>query len=302
MDNHGLRYYDPEVGRYITPDPSGFEDGVNIYLYVHNNPINHIDPLGLSADENVEVTGPIADTQDVGRSLRGKTIDGRKYDDSDNPLMLRKVEGENGKSKWMKYKQNALIKDTDGNWRIRADVADDPKSLEAASYEDYRQYALAVIDYNADKSPTGDFLANIAGGDPSAALGLTLTKLAEAAAAKAWAADTGDYKPAGGVLAKEAKDAAIMAGLGVAGSVGGKGARLMSGAVYKTAKEARLAAEALGWRRAGGMTSKGQDVYTDGKRYFTRDIDGHSGGAWKELDRKGQRTGTVDENLKKVGD
>jgi len=47
LDNHGFRYYDPEIGRYISRDPIGYGDGLNPYLYVHNNPINHIDPLGL---------------------------------------------------------------------------------------------------------------------------------------------------------------------------------------------------------------------------------------------------------------
>ncbi len=41
------RYYDPEVGRFISEDPSGFSDGPNLYAYVGNNPVNHVDPLGL---------------------------------------------------------------------------------------------------------------------------------------------------------------------------------------------------------------------------------------------------------------
>ena len=47
MHVHGFRYYDPEIGRYLTRDPAGYADGLNVYLYVHNNPINFIDPLGL---------------------------------------------------------------------------------------------------------------------------------------------------------------------------------------------------------------------------------------------------------------
>jgi len=47
LDNHGMRYYDPEIGRYISRDPIGYPDGLNNYLYGSNSPINHIDPLGL---------------------------------------------------------------------------------------------------------------------------------------------------------------------------------------------------------------------------------------------------------------
>ncbi|MDD5452109.1 MAG: RHS repeat-associated core domain-containing protein [Desulfovibrionales bacterium] len=44
------RYYDPNVGRFISEDPIGFEGGdVNLYAYVGNNPIMLIDPLGLCA-------------------------------------------------------------------------------------------------------------------------------------------------------------------------------------------------------------------------------------------------------------
>ena len=43
------RYYDPEVGRFISEDPSGLDAGVNLYAYADNNPINLIDPLGLEA-------------------------------------------------------------------------------------------------------------------------------------------------------------------------------------------------------------------------------------------------------------
>ena len=41
------RYYDSRTGRYLKTDPIGSEEGLNLYAYVHNNPINYIDSQGL---------------------------------------------------------------------------------------------------------------------------------------------------------------------------------------------------------------------------------------------------------------
>jgi len=49
---YGLRYYDPDLGRWISPDPAGFEDGPNLYAHVHNNPLKYFDMLGLFSWEN----------------------------------------------------------------------------------------------------------------------------------------------------------------------------------------------------------------------------------------------------------
>ena len=43
------RYYSTGLGRFLEPDPIGFGDGLNVYAYVGNNPINFVDPLGLFA-------------------------------------------------------------------------------------------------------------------------------------------------------------------------------------------------------------------------------------------------------------
>ena len=41
------RYYDPDIGRFITEDPA--KDGTNWYVYCGNNPVMFGDPLGLDA-------------------------------------------------------------------------------------------------------------------------------------------------------------------------------------------------------------------------------------------------------------
>ena len=41
------RYYNPANGRFINEDPIGFNGGFNMYLFVDNDSVNEIDPLGL---------------------------------------------------------------------------------------------------------------------------------------------------------------------------------------------------------------------------------------------------------------
>ncbi|MCL6589932.1 MAG: RHS repeat-associated core domain-containing protein, partial [Firmicutes bacterium] len=44
LSYYGARWYDPEVGRFLTQDPA--KQGLNWYAYCANNPINRIDPDG----------------------------------------------------------------------------------------------------------------------------------------------------------------------------------------------------------------------------------------------------------------
>jgi hypothetical protein len=43
------RWYDPDLGRFISADPGGFPDGPNAYAFAGNTPVNKGDPLGLFA-------------------------------------------------------------------------------------------------------------------------------------------------------------------------------------------------------------------------------------------------------------
>jgi RHS repeat-associated protein len=50
------RLYQPELGRFLQPDPKEFAAGdYNLYRYCHNDPVNKSDPMGLywTADESI---------------------------------------------------------------------------------------------------------------------------------------------------------------------------------------------------------------------------------------------------------
>jgi RHS repeat-associated protein len=79
------RFYDSFTGKFIQRDPSGFNDGVNLYRYAGNNPVNNIDPTGLLNDDMDQVwaeeynsTDP--DQQDLNQMEEtGKTCDLLSY-------------------------------------------------------------------------------------------------------------------------------------------------------------------------------------------------------------------------------
>ena len=49
------RMYQPELGRFLQPDPKQFEAGdYNLYRYCHNDPVNKNDPMGLETAVGLE--------------------------------------------------------------------------------------------------------------------------------------------------------------------------------------------------------------------------------------------------------
>lgn len=42
------RWYDPEIGRFISEDPIGLAGGINVYRFAGNNPVQGQDPFCMS--------------------------------------------------------------------------------------------------------------------------------------------------------------------------------------------------------------------------------------------------------------
>jgi RHS repeat-associated protein len=49
--NFRARWYDYNLGRFTSPDPDGWGDGLNVYRYARNNPATFFDPMGTSSTE-----------------------------------------------------------------------------------------------------------------------------------------------------------------------------------------------------------------------------------------------------------
>ena len=62
------RYYDPQVGRFISEDPIGFAGGdLNLYVYVKNNPIMFIDPFGLAVGDWWDLPANFGRAEEIAR-------------------------------------------------------------------------------------------------------------------------------------------------------------------------------------------------------------------------------------------
>jgi len=48
------RYYDPNTGRYLTPDPLGVESDPSLYSFAAGNPLRFVDAFGLRAYDKME--------------------------------------------------------------------------------------------------------------------------------------------------------------------------------------------------------------------------------------------------------
>ena len=51
------RWYEPETGRWLSPDPIGISGGLNLYAFCGNDPVNFVDPEGESFVSKLIVIG-----------------------------------------------------------------------------------------------------------------------------------------------------------------------------------------------------------------------------------------------------
>ncbi|MEM8931188.1 MAG: RHS repeat-associated core domain-containing protein [Acidobacteriota bacterium] len=135
-----FRHYAPWIGNWISPDPAGLVDGLNLYRYARNNPVRFVDPTGLDSTISVPgmpqevrtaITTPGEDARGIVRNYaQNVTVtgaDGRTYGFRNVRVVARN--GANGRFQrwWVQFRNPYAIEPT-----VTYDFDDEPLTVTAS--------------------------------------------------------------------------------------------------------------------------------------------------------------------------
>lgn len=114
------RYYNPELGRFISRDPIDTWDDINLYTYVGNNPVMYVDRMGKAKK--------FVYYYDMYRDLKEKLNNSAYFStlsSTDQMLVKLKYEYSESMAKAIHYNRNAY----------NTDIPDSPKNAESSNWD-----------------------------------------------------------------------------------------------------------------------------------------------------------------------
>jgi len=110
---HGARYYAPWLARWISCDPIGWKDNLNLYAFAKNNPARYVDPSGRESVKPQAEIGDIKPQSKQGAAIRagGVRISENEHIRARINLVLQTTDPETGTSAYGRsnYRASATL-------------------------------------------------------------------------------------------------------------------------------------------------------------------------------------------------
>lgn len=151
---YGFRYYASWIGGWLSPDPLGTAASLNLYEFVHNNPVNLVDPDGLQATGTMRRLDSVPSTYTGAQAMRHFN-NGRGKEQG-----IRALEVKKSGTDWI------IVRQENYTPRLKQMIAENGGNVEKAGvlydiekmFDELKLDAMAppVADAPASDAPAGD--------------------------------------------------------------------------------------------------------------------------------------------------
>jgi RHS repeat-associated protein len=317
----GARYYNPYLGRFISPDPltiHALSGDPNPYAYVHGRVTSLVDPLGLDAGDPIDPQAGGSSGQTAGQQ-EAQVLDLVQYwannPTSNGGWLTQDMRNRPDATPWVPLDGGVELVDPYTFAQMGGTVSPDDAGapdwltdgMEAGAQRLLNETGLSWVVSLDQLWPGHDLPGRLheIWNDPIGSLGGCRGGIC-----------MGSALPEGEVEAEVFMSRAPSGGRpAVPGDNWNPDVVSQRASINGMAKNGPLAARVLGYDRRVApdrlpFNSHGQPGYFDGRTYITPDVgsggsgsvDSHIGGSWKMFDRSGNRLGTYDMNLERIGD
>jgi RHS repeat-associated protein len=157
------RYYDPERGQYLSPDPlaqaPGYPDGPNPYAYVRYNPLRYVDPQGLVLFAFDGTGNDLSDEGAISNVARFR----RLYQGGGEARYVAGVGTVHNDRQWGDIEPPGPDMGTNGSGTRRIERMMTYLMEEARTADDYTPMDIDIVGFSRGAAQARDFANNILG-------------------------------------------------------------------------------------------------------------------------------------------